>query len=484
MATRAIRHDKLNFESIRTADEAIRWTNYAPNDTFQLALQEAVAHNITHNGVSAQTHAQKVNLLRNQNYAVKNYYTIMSNVYNELIPYLIQQKIDAGLESFFRAKLTEMRDVADSLKITNNGYSYFNASNDPAYDKLRQEVLAKVYGVAKDLNTSFFTSLNGTGITVIHANVSPNLITHETTDEEIESMATTPSYKLWRHNSYYLLNGGFGRQAIHQYPKINADVMEGFMEYLTDSNPALCLKIASYHQFFQDNPMVSSIGHSWTSKNRSDDCWFKVHASLVEKKNTVAFEPPRFFFGQSTPTLTDMCETMDNVKTVIEDYLKSADAQVKDSKAILEDKKNKTEVSYEKALIATIQGLLDDKATESVGTACISHIAGIARMAIDTSSFPNGHISLTYHDYVRNCDQTAYIYPQHLKNVCSLTEFNISDEVQGVLFQAYQDTLKSHRDNHANRCAQLARQIAQATSRHDAEVAVIVEAFTAYQTQV
>ena len=123
------------------------------------------------------------------------------------------------------------------------------------------------------------------------------------------------------------------------------------MEYLTDSNPALCLKIASYHQFFQDNPMVSSIGHSWTSKNRSDDCWFKVHASLVAKRNTVVFEPPHFFFGQSTPTLTDMCDRIGIVKTDIEDYLKSADAQVKDSKAILEDKRNKTDVSYEKGSI-------------------------------------------------------------------------------------------------------------------------------------
>ena len=71
-----------------------------------------------------------------------------------------------------------------------------------------------------------------------------------------------------------------------------------------------------------------------------------------------------------------------------------------------------------------------------------------------------------------------------MNGVVSLSDFNVTDEVQGVLYKAYQENLQSMRDNHAHRCAQLARQIAQATTRHDAEMQVLTDAFKAYQAQV
>ena len=71
-----------------------------------------------------------------------------------------------------------------------------------------------------------------------------------------------------------------------------------------------------------------------------------------------------------------------------------------------------------------------------------------------------------------------------MRNAVPLTAFNITDEVQGVLYEAYRKELESYRSNHANRCAQLARQIAQATTRHDAEVKTLMEAFSEYQAQV
>ena len=71
-----------------------------------------------------------------------------------------------------------------------------------------------------------------------------------------------------------------------------------------------------------------------------------------------------------------------------------------------------------------------------------------------------------------------------MNGVVSLSDFNVTNEVQQALYKAYQENLKSMRDNHAHRCAQLARQIAQATTRHDAEVATLMESFSEYQTQV
>jgi IS1 family transposase len=66
----------------------------------------------------------------------------------------------------------------------------------------------------------------------------------------------------------------------------------------------------------------------------------------------------------------------------------------------------------------------------------------------------------------------------------NLSDFNVTDEVQQVLWEAYQENLKTCREYHANRCTQLARQIAQATTRHDAEMKVLTDAFAAYQAQV
>ena len=71
-----------------------------------------------------------------------------------------------------------------------------------------------------------------------------------------------------------------------------------------------------------------------------------------------------------------------------------------------------------------------------------------------------------------------------MNGVVSLSDFNVTDEVQQVLYDAYRENLDSHRTNHANQCANLARQIAQQTTRHDAQIKGITDAFTEYQAQV
>jgi len=169
-----------------------------------------------------------------------------------------------------------------------------------------------------------------------------------------------------------------------------------------------------------------------------------------------------------------------DVITFLEDAEPRIEKAVADAKALTD----KTGESMQKAIVSLVQGLLDDADTVSIGTAILGHIAGIAHLPIDTSSFPNGNIQYTYHDYTRNQDLVQYFYPQHMNGIVSLSDFNVTDEVQGVLYQAYQENLETHRTHHAHRCAQLARQIAQATTRHDAEMQVLTDAFTAYQAQV
>lgn len=343
--------------------------------------------------------------------------------------------------------------------------------------------------VASSVNAKYFppksynNGYNHAGI--VQANINYGIINTETTDEQIENWVNIQTGNwghIWRQNAYYLLRGGYGQNNAHKYPQIPADVMEGFMAHLVENHPLLALMIAKHQQFFLDNPQIQSIGHSWTSKNRSEDCWFKDEYDQVTKKNTTVFAPPVGLFGQHIPSLTDMLDVFDTMKADLLQFLDDIQPVLKSKKEAQQALQDKTDESMEKAMAMVIQKLLDDPATVDVGTAIIGHIAGIASLPIDLTGI--GNIQYTYHDFERKENVVCNLYPHHLKGAIPLTAFTITDKVQGVLYEAYRKELDSYRANHANRCAQLARQIAQATTRHDAEVATLMEAFSEYQTQV
>jgi len=483
MATRAIRYDQLNTDSARTASEGIMWANYNHNDTdLWHPLQVAVQHQIENAGETAADIQNNISHIRNEQYAGSNYYGLMNAVYGHLLPHIVRYEMNAAnqtIQTLMREKLIQMRDVAKAKTTTTN--PYYDGRRDSDFTDPMQEMTRAMGEFSREINQKYFIHRDS-----INCNVPVNCVNANTTDDEIDDMIDNGGYgSMWRFNTYHFLNGGFHmRTTAHQYPQISDDVMEAFMENLIENHPAIALRIAQNDQFFQDNPMAQSVGHSWTSRNRSDDCWFKVPHDQVNKKRTVIFAPPRTFFGKFTPTLSDMNDNLLQFKTDVMDFLKSAEPKIKvkvDAENVLADK---TEESMQKAVIDLVQGLLDDANTVGVGTAILGHIAGIAYLPIDTSSFPNSHITYTYHDYTRKQDLVQHFYPQHMKGIVSLTDFNVTDEVQEVLYTAYQENLETRRTIHANQCAYLARQIAQQTTRHDAEMKVIRDAFTEYQAQV
>ena len=485
MATRAIRYDQLNFDNRTPANEAVGWTNYRPYDTdIHEPLQVAVSHQIENAGDTAADIQNQINNIRNEQYSCVNYYGVMGAVYEHLLPHIISYEIgNSKLLTLMREKLIEMRNVAKAKTTTDN--PYYDGRSDSDFTNPMQEMTMAMSEFSRDINTRYFGNTNNQ---IIHCNVTYNCVEAETTDDEIGEMIDITDghyHSLWRMNTYHLLSGGFDHRTVpHQYPQIPDDVMEMFMENLIENHPALALRIAQNDQFFQDNPMAESIGHSWTSRNRSDDCWFKVPHDQVIKNNTVVFAPPRTFFGKFTPTLSDMCDNLIQLKTDVMDFLKSAESKITlkvDAANVLADK---TEASMKEAVVKLVQDLLDDADTVSIGTAILSHLSGIAHLPIDASSFANGHLMYQYHDYTYGKDSTQYFYPQHMKGIVSLSDFNVSDEIQQVLYAAYQENLETRRTYHAHQCANYARQIAQATTRHDAEIQAITDAFTEYQTQV
>lgn len=66
----------------------------------------------------------------------------------------------------------------------------------------------------------------------------------------------------------------------------------------------------------------------------------------------------------------------------------------------------------------------------------------------------------------------------------SASDMKVTDEVQEKLYQIYLETQQQERNNHAAQCANLARQIANVTTRHDVVLKVRDDAFKAYQAQV
>jgi len=483
MATRAIRYDQLKTDSARTASEGIMWCNYNHNDTeIWHPLQVAVQHQIENAGDTAEDIQTRMANIRNEQYACSNYYGLMNAVYGHLLPHIIRYEMNQTLQTLMREKLIQMRDVAKAKTTTTN--PYYDGRSDSDFTDPMQEMTRAMSEFSREINQKYFSQSN---THIITCNVRNNCVDTNTTDDEIDNMIDiyTADYRsMWRFNTYYLLHGGYERSMVHQYPLLGFDIMESFMEHTVENHPAIALRIAQNDQFFQDNPMAQSIGHSWTSRNRSDDCWFKIPHDQVNKKNTVVFAPPRTFFGKFTPTLSDMNDNLLQFKTDVKDFLKSAEPKIKVKVDAANALADKTGESMREAVIDLVQGLLDDANTVSVGTALIGHISGIAHLPIDTSSFPNGHIMYSYHDYTRKQDLNQYFYHQSMNGIVSLSDFNITDEVQQVLYKAYQENLETRRTIHANQCAYLARQIAQQTTRHDAEMKVITDAFTEYKTQV
>ena len=497
MATRAIRYDKLEFDSNRQAQEAIQWVNYNHTDqAIQVPLQEACVHQISYGGDDAQDFQNKINTMRNQLHYTSNYFQTMNQFYGYMMTHLLEQEIDHhGLASFMRDKMIEMRDYAKAhaTKHPHYGHTHFDHYANQPYMDMYYELSQEMTKVANALNEKYFSNPNVQGgyFNIVASQVSYSLINPETTDDHIDSWCdiTTGNWgHLWRTNAHTLLRGGYNRQcAIHTYPTIPSDIMEGIMERIVEEQPVLALRIASNAEMFSNNPHAKSIGHSWTSRNRSDDCWFKVEADQVSKLHTTVFPPPQVLFGKHTPVLAEMVENISLFKADVITFLEDSKPILKQKTDALDSLRNQTANEVEQAMVKVIQDLLDNPDTVDIGTAILGNIAGIAHLPVDTSNtalFPNGYISYTYHDYEQQADRTAYLYVHHLNEAICLTQFNITDEVQQVLWNAYQENLQSMRDNHANRCAQLARQIAQTTTRHDAEMQVVTDAFAAYQTQV
>ena len=65
-----------------------------------------------------------------------------------------------------------------------------------------------------------------------------------------------------------------------------------------------------------------------------------------------------------------------------------------------------------------------------------------------------------------------------------MASITLTDAQQEIINTRYNQRRKELTENHAHRCAQLARQIANETTRHDEAMKSMQEAFIAYRASV
>lgn len=470
--SRAIRTDQLDYSTNKTVNDAVVWYNYTTPMIEE--LREAVNHMVEVKGFKASDMMARQQKLQQNIMQGEDYYKVINHVYTELAPFVLNESITVKDRAFIRSKLIEIRDMCISAG------SNSLAHNIPEYHTLVNEVASFVFKIGKKINEDYFGCMN-----VLNGMCRWSIVNYNTTDEQIDNILENHLRQLWSVNNYYLLHGGHGRKSVHTYPLIPADMMKKFMAHLTETNLGIVVKLAQTAQFCLDNPMVKSIGHSWTSAYRSADCYFKDEYDVITKNNTVSFAPPQEFFGIHIPNLKITLNLVNELKLDIMDFNANAKVSLESSIKNQEDLADKTQASSKEAVREVLQALLDQPATEDLGTALLAHAFGLANPSLH-NLMPEGisHLPYTYHDYTRSVDYTHHIYPQNLMGMISASDMEVTDEVQEKLYQIYLETQKQERNNHAAQCANLARQIANVTTRHDVVLKVRDDAFKAYQAQV
>jgi len=470
--SRAIRTDQLNYSINKTVNDAVVWYNY--HTPMMESLREAVNHMVEVNGFKASDMLVRQQNLQQSMMQGDDYFKVITQVYTEMAPFIIKNALTENDFAFLRSKLIEMRDMCISAG------SNALAHNIPEYHTLVNEIQAYVFKLGTRINETYFG-----GHRVVNGQCRWSIVNYTSTDEIIEDILNSHNYQLWNVNIAYMLRGGHGRKSVHTYPSIPADMMKEFMAHLTETKLGIVVKLAQTAQFCLDNPMVKSIGHSWTSTYRSADCYFKNEYDVITKNNTVSFAPPQKFFGVHIPNLKLTLNLVNELKLDVMDFNANAKVSVEGSIKTQEDLADKTQESVREAVRVALQALLDQPATEDLGTALLAHAFGLANPPIH-HLMPEGipHLSYTYHDYKMSKDYTHHIYTQNLMSLISASDMEVTDEVQEKLYQMYLETQTQERNNHASQCANLARQIANVTTRHDVVLKLRDDAFKAYQAQV
>ena len=181
-------------------------------------------------------------------------------------------------------------------------------------------------------------------------------------------------------------------------------------------------------------------------------------------------------FGKHTPSFAGLKSHWETLMSKIVADVRKAVPVLEKAQQKEAENDAKTDANIRKGIIAKINDMLTngDADEEADALTLVSTLAGI------TSHSLNNRYGVEYYDYNYGQKHTTWIHWNTLVAFeIDIAKITLTDAQQGIIATRYNERRKELIESHSHRCAQLARQIANETTRHDEHMKSMQEAFIA-----
>jgi len=490
MSNRAIRNSKLNFDTLQKDKysfiEALN-TNLNDKHTIWTFLQDAQNHDVEVGGIPAHEYRGNVANLT-QGYQYGNLTDILTYTFN----FMLTETLEKEFGSHRSTILDNLKIMRNMLKKDSNirwnldpSHPDYNAKFEKAY-----EVIWKTLNTIGENVSLKFNPTNGNySRNIIQTRWYANMFNGGTADSSLEDMINHPATYLFNINvgymipyvsydSYYTKTDVIDLKTITNFTDAEMGAMVSSMK---SKNARLHLEIAAMHEFALANPQVVSMAQSWTSRRRSDWCYFKQHHNDISKKNTIACGIISDLFGKHTPTFTGLKADWEAKMKQITDDIKKAEPALEKALKQMNEDLEKTHENMVEAITEKLNDMLTNGNAndESDALTLIANRAGI-----QAHHLHQVHV-VHYYSLTNQTTLNVYLHWNALIQYdIDLKGIVLTDAQQGIIATRYNERRKEMINGHSHRCAQLARQIANETTRHDEHMKSMQEAFIAFTNTV
>jgi len=471
MSNRAIRYNQLNFDPMQKDKYAIfegihKSLNPATNMTVWNFIQEATNYDVEIGGINAWDYRQKIQNLTN---AVS--YDGLHNTLTHLLNVMLMELIDKAMTPNRRATILDGITRMRNQLVNNPDLHWGYGDNHPNFNQAFADQQQDTFDILKEVAEEVVSKFNGkNSYSLVQTRWYHNMFHAGTDDAQLETMANNPCTYFFNINSAYLIpyvsfqsyNNSTQIVELEGMLNLTDDEMEDMVLTLKEKHPRLHLEIASIHEFALANPQVASLAQSW-------------------KKNTLSCGLISDLFGKHTPTFAGLRQDWEQKISDIVDDMKNAEPALEKAKKIDEENQNKTAENIDHAIKAKLNEMLSNgnQDDEADALTIIGNLAGLSGHQLSKNH------STTYYCYSEQTDQFIYFNWNTLNQYgIGIDGINLTDAQKEIIATRYQERRQELIDHHAHRCAQLARQIATETTRHDDALKAMQEAFITYRASV
>ena len=486
MSNRAIRNSQLNFDAMeKDKYEVFEALNQSLNNdmTIWTFLQNAQRHYVKVGGLNAHEYTQKVGKLT-QN----NHYSDLNQILSATLNFMVMESLEQSFQPHRSKILDTLKSMRDMYAQDANLRWGLSASH-PHYNQTFQDSQEEVWNTLVEIQDEVADKFNGHNTNnITQPRFYSNMFNGNTDDEYLEQMVNHPTTYLFQTNMGYLVpyvqfegsNSYYNdtkTMDLKNILNLTDGEIKNMVLALKEKLPRLHLELASLHEFSLANPQVASMAQSWTSRHRSDWCFFKQAYTDVSKKNTLSCGLISDLFGKHTPSFAGLKADWEKKMNQILDDIKKAEPMLEKAQNKMEEDALKTHGHMIEAITDKLNDMLTNgnDNDESDALTLIGNRAGVQGHHLNQN-----HV-VSYYSVERATDLTLHLHWNTLTQYdIDLKGVILTDAQKQIITQRYNQRRQEIADSHAYRCAQLARQIANETSRHDTDLKTMNEAFTAY----